>query len=249
MADTKTTPRLLTLSRAAEVSGMSEQEILDLAAVFEITAGVIVPFWHGYAIPIKGRNLDIGVSNGKYSITGEWITTHYHVSSENAPAHTVPVFVLSKFWELGGEVAYLAREDKPKEISFLYPQRWAIKGLSEFMPWDDSMVSLVTGQSITRQDLRFVRSEIEAMVNILAAPTEPNKVAKAKPGRPTDPNALNVRLDELKADAIEQAEAFKVKHGKTPRITDVANILACSDTWCVFSKETIEPKLKAAWWK
>ncbi|MDD2893187.1 MAG: hypothetical protein PHF20_04595 [Halothiobacillaceae bacterium] len=103
---------------------------------------------------------------------------------------------------------------------------------------------------ITREECeRFEREHMKPVANDALMPAAPDNIAKARPGRPRDPNALRARKDELKADAIEQAKAFKIKHGKKPTIKDVAKILACSDTWCTFNQDTIEPKLRAAWWK
>jgi len=102
---------------------------------------------------------------------------------------------------------------------------------------------------ITREELqRFEREYMRSAESILTSAV-PGKTTKGRPGRPKNPDALNNRLDELKADAIKEAGEFKNKHGTPPMLDDIAGILAHKPNWRGHIQETIKTHLRAAWWK
>jgi len=63
-------------------------------------------------------------------------------------------------------------------------------------------------------------------------------------GRPNDPSALKHRMKELQADAIEAARTMS-----EPDRAKVAAALSRSENWCTYTAGTIEPHLRARWWK
>jgi hypothetical protein len=225
MADTKNNfapsiGQYVTLTKACKLSRLEEHEILDAVMLCQISVGIIAPFWKGYAVPINSGNTQIGTTNGRY-VGDEFVATEKHVSSEHQPAHVVPVFRVRGFWKIGC-IGTLGVSDTPIEISFLWPHGDVCRELGEeIMPWgDESMVSLVETQTIMRSQLRFIRSEIEALgIGKPAQMPDLSKPDKLDPRKEkTYLQIIRVLLKELKFDGkkphsdAESIKALTTKH-------------------------------------
>jgi len=151
----------VTLQRAARMTGLDEQEVLDLAAIGDISAGIIATGLACHAVPRVGGSESF-VSDGRHELDGEFVRTRYHVVPKEQEAHTVDVFLACGFWEIGGHVAEMARADDPLAIRTLWPKEDSdLRGAKPFMPWEESVVMLEKPHTITRADLRFVTADVE----------------------------------------------------------------------------------------
>mgnify|MGYP006290836693 CR=1 FL=1 len=155
----------VTLKRAVQITGMDDQEVLDLAAIGEIRAGIIVPGLAGHAVP-RYEGAEVAVCDGHHDLDGKFVRTRYHVQPKGQQeAHVVDVFHACGFWEIGGHAAEAVRTDQPPPINFLWPHEGAdLSGVEPFMPWDESGVMLETPHTITRADLRFVTVDVERVI-------------------------------------------------------------------------------------
>lgn len=204
MSNTPKLPEFITIERASRMCGLEEQEILDLAALAEIQCGVIVPNLRGHAIPRHGFSESNRI-NGEYQ-AHKFVTTSYLVIPEHGEAQSVDVFIVSNFWTVGGLMKNLALADSPIETNVLWPYKNAnLEELRQFAPWPEILVFLEEPFTVTRQSLRFIRSEIAALSSDLKS----NQSDRGRiPGEDTNPH----KQDSWQSHAFEIATKLDPEH-------------------------------------
>jgi len=153
MADSKIKPRALKLNLhdAAEFAGVSEHEILVLAAKGKVIAGLIVPHWDAHAAP--ARNGWRCSPSKQERIDGKFTPVEWCVMEEGQPNVRVPVVTLSRFWRICAGDMVLALNGEPITIRYLLPYEALDK---ETAPWPETMFKLEREHTINAKDFWFV---------------------------------------------------------------------------------------------
>lgn len=204
-------PDVITVQRAAELAGLTEQEIIDFAALGKIQIGVIAAGWRCNAMP-WGKG-DVSHYIAEVDALGK--PTQYAIKTDDASV-TVPVFEACGFWRFGGKANELSQvqHDDQLKIKALFPAKNEPRELEwEFAPWDVFSIWLEDEETINFDSLRVVRSEIEALSD---------KVAQQHPPHDeTEIRRLQRALGALVLGLAKAESTSKWKSGDSPNVSTI----------------------------